>query len=476
MLTRVRAARFLTDFDSSVNTVRATARFLHGKDHPAMSIGPSSRTLGKVAVAPPDRVRAAIYRVMGFAQGIPLDQARHLNVDDLDEWAVRQYGKGPFPAVVIGSASGGVLHLAAALRAPFLPQTTLSAVRDLATQSDDAAGAMAALAPTTTLIAGNNPRVSVYHMHDPAQDRPMLEGMAYMRLKRLQLGHPYARFLKEHLAPGGTIIQVECTRDWRVRPVGERAYFQFGCLGGLSEEEYHEPGERVARYLQQERAPVDAWEPPEMTERRPEAEWGWDPELSKDITRFAEEHGFPVRRLVSGEPQDHSPFVADLHRWWYGQLERPTNRLLVESYVQCDPMWTLRTGSIPFWLRFNMEPDYEALKSYLDTTTPYDYIHLNLFSQGVESPGVVPIERWEELLQQHARQRGELIGVDRQAYPMDLGSTTRYREAIRSIPSRAPMPGPLTVTEVDRFLAEAPAHYQISWGGQPVRSDSVPGD
>jgi hypothetical protein len=463
MLTRVRAARFLTDFDSSVNTVRAQARFLHGKDHPAMSMGPSSRWLADAAAKPPDRVRAALYRVMGFTQGIPLDKVRHLNADDLDEWAFRQYGEGPFPAVVIGSASGGALHLAAALRAPFLPQTTLSAVRDLATQSDDATGAMEALAPTTRLIADNNPRVSVYHMHDPAQDRPMLEAMAYMRLKRLRLGRPYERFLEENLAPGATIIQVECTRDWRVHQVGERAYFQFGCLGGISEQEYHQPGETVTRYLEQEHSPVRTWQPPDMPERRAEAEWGFEQELAKDIQAYAERYDHPLKRLISSEPQDQSPFVADLYRWWYERLGRPTNRLLVESYIQFDPMWTIRTGSVPLWLRFNMEPDYKLLRNYLEAADPYDYVHLNLFSQGIVSPGVVPADRWEELLSRHALHHGELIGVDRDAYPMDLGSTARYSKAYQSIPSRQPVPRPLDISDLDAFVAGAPPRYQVSW-------------
>jgi hypothetical protein len=463
MATRATAARFLTDFDSSVNTVRAQARFLHGKGHPAMAMGPSSRRLGDVAASPPARVRAAVYRAMGFTQGIPLHKARHLDVDELDEWAVRQYGKGPFPAVVIGSTSGGALHLAAALRAPFLPQTTLSAVRDLATHADDAAGAMAALAPTARLVARNNPRVAVYHMHDPAQDRPMLEAMAYLRLKRLRLGRPYERFLEQHLAPGGTILQVECVRDWGTREVGQRAYFQFGCLGGLSEQEYHEPGGRVASYLAQEDSPVRTWQPPEPDGRRPEAEWGWDPQLGHDIALFAERYGHPVRRLVSSEPQDHSPFVADLHRWWYERLGRPTDRLLVESYVQWDPMWALRTGSVPFWLRFNMEPDFELLRGYLEGADPYEFIHLNLFSQGIVSPGVVPARRWEDLLARHALTRGELIGVDRDAYPMDLGSTMRYHRAVRAIPSRQPLPPALDIDDVDRFVHEAPPRYHVAW-------------
>jgi hypothetical protein len=463
MLTRARAARFLTDFDSSVNTVRADASFLHGKDHPALSVGPSSKVPAEMAASRPDRIRAALTRILGFAQAIPLDRVRHLDVDDLDEWVVRQYGEGPFPVVVIGSASGGALHLAAALRAPFLPQTTLSAVRDLATHVDDPTGAMEALAPTARLIAERNPRVAVYHVHDPGQDRPMLESMAYLRLKRLELGPVYQRFLTRQLAPGGVIVQVECTRDWRTRTVGERAYFQFGAVGAISEQEYHQPGERIAGYLEQERSTERGWRPPETDARRPEAEWGWDAELGKDIIRLAEQHGHRVRRLVSQEPQEHSPFVADLHRWWYGQLGRPTDRLLVESYVQWDPMWALRTGSVPFWLRHNLEPDYQELREYLEAVDPYDFIHLNLFSPGIVSPGVVPADRWEQLVRQHALRHGELIGVDRDTYPMDRGSTMRYRKAFESIPSREPLPEPLRVDDVDRFLSEAPPRYRIRW-------------
>lgn len=464
MFTRARAARHLTDFDSAVNTVRAVGSYLHGKDHGSLSMGPTNRFLSDVVGAkPPDRVRAAYYRIMGFGQGLPLDRVRHLDVDVLDEWVTRQYGPGPFPVVVVGCTSGGVVHLAAALGAPFLPQTTLSSVRDLATHPDDPAGAMEALAPTTRLVAERNQRLAVYHMHDPAQDRPMLEAMAYLRLKRLSLGRPFEHFLEERLMPGGTILQVECSRDWRSRSVGERAYFQFGCLGGVSEEEYHHPGERVARYLEQEASPVRSWQPPESDARRPEAEWGWDPALGEDVKRVAERFGYRLRRLVSAEPQEHSAFVADLHRWWYRQLGRPTDRLLVECYAQWDPMWMLRTGSVPFWLRFNMGPAYEELERYLEAVEPYDEIYLNLFSQGIESPGVVPVDRWESLIGQHARRRGEVIGVDRSAYPLDAGSTLRYHKAFKSIPSRHHLPAPLAVEEIDDFLTQTQRSYRVDW-------------
>lgn len=461
---RAWAARAVTDFDSSVNMVRALGRYLAGKDHRGLSVGPGSRRLADLASAPPPAVRRTVFAGMGAAQGLPLDRARSIDAEDIARWVVDQYGQGPFRTVVIGSASGAALHLAAALRAPFLPQTTLVAVRDAATHPDEPAAAMDALAPTTRLVAGNNPDVAVYHMHDPAQDRPMLQGMAYLRLKRRRLGRTYERFLEERLRPGGTIIQLECGRTWRTRQVGERAYFQFGALGGVPEDEYHATGDRIATYLRRERSHRRDWRPPEPDARRPEAEWGWDPTLGDEVSRLAERYRYPVRRLTMEEPQELSPFVANLHRWWYRRLGQPTSRLLAECYVQWDPYWVLRLGVVPFWLRFNMEPAYQELRNYLQRAEPYDTIHLNLFSQGLRSPGLVPIERWRELIRTAAREHAEIIGVDEDAYPVDTGSTLRYQPAFEALPYRQPIPPPLTAADIDRFLADdAATDARIKW-------------
>jgi hypothetical protein len=461
---RLRAARFVTDIDSSVNMVRALGRFFQGKDHRGLSVGPGSRRLADLTSSPSAALRRMAFIGMGTAQGIPLDRARLVDAEEIAHWAAQNYGPGPFDTIVIGSAGGAALHLAAALGAPFLPQTVLVAVRDLETHPDEPVAAMQALAPTTRLIAGNNPDVSVYHMHDPAQDRPMLQGMAYMRLKRLRLGRTYERFLEERLAPGGTIIQLECHRTWRTSTVGERAYFQFGALGGVPEEEYHDSGERIAEYLEAESSPRRDWDPPQMDNRRPEAEWGWDPALGEDVERLAQRNGYALRRLTMQEPQELSPFVADFHRWWYRRIGRPTSRLLAESYVQWDPYWVLRLGVVPFWLRFNMEPSYQELHRYLDSAEPYDEIYLNLFSQGLRSPGVVPLERWQHLIEARARQHAAIIGVDEDAYPIDTGSTMRYQPAFQDLPFRHPLPPSTSPDDIDLFLQQSSNDYaRIAW-------------
>ncbi len=287
----------------------------------------------------------------------------------------------------------------------------------------------------------------------------MLQAMAYLRLKRLRLGRAYERFLEQRLTPGATIIQLECGRTWRTHAVGERAYFQFGALGGVSEEEYHDSGERIAEYLEAEGSHRRNWEPPETDARRPEAEWGWDSTLADDVERLAQRNGYTLRRLVMEEPQDLSAMVADFHRWWYRRLGVPSGRLLAESYVQWDPYWVLRLGVVPLWLRFNMQPSYEELRRYLDDAEPYDHIYLNLFSQGLWSPGVVSLEQWRELIESKAREHAEIIGVDEDAYPLDIGSTMRYQPAFEALPFRHPIPTPLTPEDIDLFLEESPMAY-----------------
>ena len=77
------------------------------------------------------------------------------------------------------------------------------------------------------------------------------------------------------------------------------------------------------------------------------------------MERFARERGYRVRRIVFEEPEHPSPLVADLYRRWYEERGLPANRLLIESFILLEPYWALRTGSVPFWTKFNMEPDLE---------------------------------------------------------------------------------------------------------------------
>jgi len=112
-------------------------------------------------------------------------------------------------------------------------------------------------------------------------------------------------------------------------------------------------------------------------------------------------------------------------------------------------------------MRFNMEPDHDQLRLYLKETQPYDHIHLNLLSQGLWSPGVVPVQRWHDLAASAAKVHGEVISVDQDAYPLDTGSTMRFQPAFAALPPRHPLPAPLTMADMDTFLDTRPPPIRL---------------
>lgn len=142
----------------------------------------------------------------------------------------------------------------------------------------------------------------------------MVAYMDYYRVKRRRLGKNYERFRSERLAPGGTIIILECQRTWPSVHGGERHVFQHGALGGATEDEFMKGRERVEAYLERYGSRIRRWHWPEPTEGTPEAEWGFEPALKDDIDAFAKRHGYGVKRLVHDEPEHLSPLVADFYR------------------------------------------------------------------------------------------------------------------------------------------------------------------
>jgi hypothetical protein len=309
------------------------------------------------------------------------------------------------------------------------------------------------VAPGRALLDAN-PEIALHHMHDPNQDRLMAQRMAYLRIKWRRLSPAYQEFLKNHLEPGATIVVSECKLTWPTTQVQDRHYFQFGALGGADAEEFLHGGPRVENYLLRYGSHRLRWEPPAPDADRPEAEWGYDERLGVELEQFASRHGFRLQRLIDKLPHDLSPLVADLYRWWNRQRHVVGNRLLVESFVLLEPFWTIRTGSVPYWMVFNKEPSAVDLQAYLDARDPFDEIYLMLFSHGVESIGLASIQRWKSLLGR-ARKKGEFLGVDEKLFPRDFASLSRYNVRVREmIAARYPLPAPLSVERFQEFVRE----------------------
>jgi hypothetical protein len=136
---------------------------------------------------------------------------------------------------------------------------------------------------------------------------------------------------------------------------------------------------------------------------------------------------------------------------------------LVESFIVMEPYWTVRTGSVPFWMVFNKEPSAEALQAYFADGRRFDEVDLMLFSHGVDSVGLVSIDEWSRILKLGGG-RTSFLGVDKRAYPRDFAVFVYYHEAlVEKVKSRYAMPPPLSLAELNEFLNRSSSRYQVEW-------------
>lgn len=377
---------------------------------------------------------------------------------------VSLYPKRKYPAVAIGSANGAATHLWAARGIPWLPQTFLVPVARSGVHPDEPQQDLTWGRAPARVMLDRNQDVLLHHVHDPVQDRLMIQRMSYFRLKRLTLGAAYETFLDRYLEPGGTIFLMDCRVTWPVTDCGDRHVFQFGAVGGATVDELQHGGERVSDYLRRYRSHRRQWDSPPVDRMAPEAEWGFQPALTKDIERVARRHRARLRRIVVNEPEHMSPLVADVYRWWNTHKRGiQDRRLIVDSFILMEPYWTIRTGSSPFWMVFNKEPSLQALQAYLDHSEIFDEIFLMLFSHGVDSIGLPSIERWREPLRR-ARVHGSFLGVDERAFPRDFAVFIRYYfDLLQKIHVRYPLPPVLTLKELDEFLEHNNGRYSVRW-------------
>ena len=453
---------FVASFDSAAGMVLANAHYLHGTGFTALGQPPILKPLARTVRVLPRRAREKVFIFSGATETISPRRVHRIDFEKVGEWLEDVYPPGPYPAVAVGSSNGALTHLYTALGIPFLPQTLLVPVRQRV-HPDDPTEAMEKGSKYGQKMVAAMPDLQLHHMHDASQDRLMVRALTYFRVKRRTLGPDFERFLRERLAPGGTIIVPECRRTWGTTRISDRHVYQHGALGGLTEEEYHHGSDRVAEYLERYDSPVRQWDGPQPDGRSPEAEWGFEYSLLEDIERFAAEHGYRVLRVTFDEPEDPSPMVADLYRWWYARRRMPANRLLVSSFVLMEPYWAARTGSVPFWMKFNSRYSLERLDQYLRESQPYDEIYLMLFQHGVEVPGMATKDEWLRVLS-HARRKGTTLGLKLDEYPLDFPHYARYDAAIANeVPSRYPLPPSLELAELDGFLDEHGHRYDVTW-------------
>jgi hypothetical protein len=347
-------------FDSATAMLRALAGFLHGRDFPMLGSRAQAEPLaaGLLGLVNrlPEGLREQLYIYSGWSEATPPAKLAPVRSEALAGWVAGHYPRRRYPAVLVGSSNGAMIHLGAALGIPWLPQTLLLPVRQRGVHPDEPADDLEAMVDPARVLLAANPDLVLHHMHDANQDRLMIQRMTYFRVKRLRLGAAYQQFLADTLAPGGIIFLVECTLSWPTTRVGERHVFQQGALGGATVSEAHQGSERVADYLRRYGSHRRRWDPPPPDADRPEAEWGFEPALGEDVERFAADRGYRVRRIVFDQPEDLSPLVADLYRDWYRRRGLPTRACLAR-----------RSSFQPEWKRSRLRASVGSAGAYQGT-------------------------------------------------------------------------------------------------------------
>ena len=179
----------------------------------------------RILNALPIRIREQLYIAGGWIEAVEEADLGTFRSNIVDEWVVGQYPHRSYPAAMIGSSNGAMVHLCAALGIPWLPQTVLIPVHHDRVHPDEFRYALEAFRPAATRLLEANPSLQLHHMHDPNQDRLMIQKMGYFRVKERSLAPAYARFLEDHVPRGGTIFIVECTLKWPadcIRAAGRR--------------------------------------------------------------------------------------------------------------------------------------------------------------------------------------------------------------------------------------------------------------
>jgi hypothetical protein len=439
--------KVVASFDSASVLHAATVAALEHRPFSHLGNPDAVAALVRVAGHLPWPLLKQLYARIGGAEGVDPDLLGQVDLAAVAGAFADAYTAPRYPAVLIGSSNGALTHLAAAMGAPWLPNTVLIPVHHVGDpKRPDLALEFGRRTAGPLLRA--NPDVVLHQMHDSAQDELMVARMTYFRVKWRGLPEAYERFLSEHLAPGAPVLLVDDRSRWPVTRVGERHVFQTGGRGGLTPE--------------QNLATPHA---PHADDEAPEAEWGAEPTFTQAVHEWCARTGHPCVLITPDGPQEAAHPVAEILRDWTRARGGSADRLIVPSFVLGDPWRTILTGRTPFWTFFPVRSALESLEHHLSVTEPYEQADLLVFQHGAQSPGVVSPREFGSVLHRHGVVP-RLIAVDPRKSPHDIGSLAKYGPVLAKEP-----PAPIPSVPLSPDVAIAGLRSVVGERGRPIASD-----
>lgn len=311
------------------------------------------------------------------------EQVDTVDPEAVADWMVRQYPRRTYPGVVIGSAHGAAVHLAAVLGVPWLPAAFEIAVDWPGGATDDPPAAAEYGVRQAGKILAADTGVCVRQVHDPVGRGAMgappelqsIGSSISLFIRWQQLPTAYRRFLSSHLAPGADVLLVRDARTWPVvSAVGGRYSFQLGSrASGLP--------------------PVESAE--ELPhEHQAYAEYGVESGFSDGLRSWAGRTGHRLRQVVFNCAAALSGSVADVYRHWLRGAGRSADRLAVECGRLLDPRQVLRAGLVPYWCENALETSVTGVEWWLAGSAPFSSVQVLAEPPGVALPAVASLRQW----------------------------------------------------------------------------------
>lgn len=357
--------------------------------------------------------RAAVAQGARFL-GVHPAWADRITAEQLARWATSLYEgiDGSFDALIVGAPNGGVAHLAAATRAPFLSQHFLVSFRD-PTDADDIQSYFDRGTALARRVLSREPSVAVVNHYDPLHDRFLVRWVNHIRIKLLDLPQAYKDFIRRRLRPGGTLVFTDCRYSWLQYRVGPRHTFQVGGLGGVSDREFT-AGRPDIESL---RGAPGGWSLPGMpVETQAESEWGAVPPLGEVVEAFARANGYGFLALRGDHPEWYSRLALKAYRRLSDREGREPAGTLVEVFTQSNPIAPLVARLVPVWLPFNCTDSLGLLRQVraaLPADRPLLFTPLSNF---VHTPDTVGWGEYEDALE---GLDVRVLGVRHRLFPSD---------------------------------------------------------
>ncbi len=388
----------------------------------------------------PERERWAALARDAQAEAIPHEAAGAIDAEAVASWIAGHYPDACYPAVVLGSAHGSAVHLAAALDAAWLPTSFRATFTWPGGDAGDWRAAMVWGERLADQIIARNPGLSVRQVHDPLQRGQLAGTTVTLHLRWRALPGAYREMMRDRISmPGGAALLFRDLRTWPVTTRSPRFGFQLGTPAG---------GWSPADYAASVGAPSD-------TQRR-YSEVAGEPALGADLTRFAASIGLPVHRALYTSPSTLGACVADLFRRWLRSGGTDGDRCVVESGRLLDPWQVLSGGVVPYWCETAARSDVEAAEWWLAGSETYDTVTVLPDAPGPAGEPGATLAHWRSL-SLFGREHADLDRQVASRYPRLPLAAAHATRVLADAGGRPGTPPAMTALRVVRGLQRSEA-------------------